>query len=64
MEELLTAYGYLSLGPQKNVHMESYRHEETGDRINVYTTTGTVTHQTSSGVFRKATVGTIEDLLV
>jgi hypothetical protein len=42
---LVAAYGWLSLGPQKNKHMISFKHEESGRRLNIYFTTGTITIQ-------------------
>lgn len=45
ISDLAKAYGWRDLGPQKNYWMMSFMHDETGARINVYHTTGTVTLQ-------------------
>lgn len=45
--------GWIDLGPQKNPVMISFEQEETGDRLNVYFTTMTVTRQAKNSRFAR-----------
>ena len=45
LKELLKAYGWIDLGPQRNKWMISFRKDGTMVRLNLYTTTKTVTIQ-------------------
>lgn len=57
MKELICAFGWIDLGPQKNEWMISFQHEESKYRLNVYYTTGTVTLQAPRSRFPKTWKG-------
>ena len=42
VKELCKAYGWVDLGPQKNWWLISFQQEDSGKRMNVYYTKGTV----------------------
>lgn len=66
IKELAGAFGWIDLGPQKNSFMLSFRHEETGARMNVYHTTMTVTFQDGDRAiqsFRDVDVGVFESII-
>lgn len=45
IKNMVSAYGWVDLGPQKNPYMISFRHDESHLRMNVYFTTMSVTIQ-------------------